>query len=215
MAENCRTAVLAIQKVVEKKMDEFSQRPECEIADILRESEGSESDAHRQMGKSRLRQTLVKMRHLTTQRQGGGRTSIITPGTNIKTASPWNDFRLELSDIDELCQSAASHTSGGFWEYPLDGGVPFGTAGSMGLNNGSTATLRFGRRILLGRAKNFPHVATAVTASRAQYTSRLGRDQGVLPLRSQKNAQIQGFRFSRQYLAQVPIRPTTIRVLNP
>lgn len=39
---------------------------------------------------------------------------MITPGTNIKTASPWNDLRLEFSDIDMLCRSAASHTSGGF-----------------------------------------------------------------------------------------------------
>ena len=140
---------------------------------------------------------------------------MITPGTNIKTASPWNDFRLEFNDIERLCRSAASHTSGGFGGYLLDGGVPLGAAESMGLNSGSTATLRFGRRIFLGRAKNFPHVATAVTTSRAQYTSRVGRDQGVLPLRSQKNAHVQGLRFPRQYLAQVPISPITMRALNP
>lgn len=85
---------------------------------------------------------------------------------------------------------------------------------SMGLNSGSTATLRFGRRIFLGRAKNFPHVATAVTTSRAQYTSSVGRDHGVRPLSSQKNAQVQGLRFPRQYRAQVPMRPIMMSALK-
>jgi len=53
MAENRRTAVLAIQKVVEEEVDEFPKWPECKIADVLRKSEGGESDAHQQMGKKR------------------------------------------------------------------------------------------------------------------------------------------------------------------
>ena len=60
MAENRRTTVLAIQKVVEEEMDELPQRPECEIADILRKGEGSESDTHRQVGKSRLRKLFMR-----------------------------------------------------------------------------------------------------------------------------------------------------------
>ena len=54
MAENCRAAVLAIQKVVEEEMNELAQRPECEIADVFCKGEGSESDAHRKVGKSGL-----------------------------------------------------------------------------------------------------------------------------------------------------------------
>ena len=59
MAENRRTAILAIQKVVEEEMDEFPQWPECEIANIFRKREGSESDTHRQVGKSGLRMSLL------------------------------------------------------------------------------------------------------------------------------------------------------------
>lgn len=47
MAEDRGTAVLAVQEIVEEQVDEFSQRPECEIADVLCKSKGSESDAHR------------------------------------------------------------------------------------------------------------------------------------------------------------------------
>ena len=167
MAENRRAAVLAIQKVVEEEMDELPQRPECEIADVFCKGEGRERDAHRQVCKSRLRKNM-RYHPCNSKASGGGHTSMITPGTNIKTASPWNDFRLEFSDTDKLCRSAASHTSGCFGGYPLDCDVPVGAARSIGLNNGSTATLRFGRRIFLGRAKNFPHIATAVTTSSAQ-----------------------------------------------
>ena len=58
MAENCRAAVLAIQKVVEEEMNELAQRPECEIADVLCKGEGSERDAHRKVGKSGLRKNM-------------------------------------------------------------------------------------------------------------------------------------------------------------
>lgn len=115
MAENRRTAVLAIHKIIEKEMDEFPKWPECKITDVLRKSEGGERDAHRQMGKSGLRKKVKnEMALFVIQGRRKGHTSMITPGTNIKTASPWNDFRLEFSDIDMLCRSAASHTSGGF-----------------------------------------------------------------------------------------------------
>lgn len=59
MAENCRAAILAIQKVVEKEMDELPQRPECEIADVFCKGEGSERDAHRKVGKSGLRNIYI------------------------------------------------------------------------------------------------------------------------------------------------------------
>lgn len=68
MAENRRTAVLAVQKVVEEEMDELPQRPESEIADIFRKGEGSESDTHRQVGKSGLRNLF--MRHRLLQYKG-------------------------------------------------------------------------------------------------------------------------------------------------
>ena len=80
MAQNSRTRVLVVQKLVQEEMDADAEGPQSEISHVFGKVECCERDAERQVRESRLRVSLQ-------ERQSSQQlTSTAIPGTNMTTA---------------------------------------------------------------------------------------------------------------------------------